>query len=70
VISVTSGGIGYETDPHHIEAAIAAHDLQDCKSVSTPWAADPKTEHGDLNLRRRMAETHRSEEILWKDDEE
>ena len=72
VISFTSEGIGYEADPRHIEAAIAAYDLQDCKSVSTPWAADPKTETGnaDLNLRRRMAETHRSEELLWKEHEE
>ena len=70
VISSTSEGIGYEADPRDIEAAIAAYDLQDCKSISTPWAADPKTEHGDLNLRRCMAETHRSEEVLWKEHEE
>ena len=70
VISFTSEGIGYEADPRHIEAALAAYNLQDCKPVSTPWAAETRNDHVDLNLRRRMAETQRAEEVLWKEDEQ
>ena len=70
VITFTSGGIGYEADPRHIEAALAAYDMGECKSVTTPWSADPKVDHGDLNTRRRNAQTHREEELQWPDDAE
>ena len=70
IISFASEEIGYEADPRHIEAALATYGMTDCKPIATPYAAEPNSDHGDLNQRRRMAGTQKSEDEQWKEDEE
>ena len=69
IISFTETSIGYEADPRHIESALAAYGMEDCNSLSTPWAAESR-ESVDLNLRRKDAQVSRVEEMAWKDDVE
>ena len=60
----------YESDPRHIEAALNAYDMEDCKPIGGPWAAEATGEKVDLNLRQRHAETSRAVEEEWKVEEE
>ena len=62
--------IGHGADPRHIEVALQAYVMEDCKSIGGPWAAEPHGDKVDLNLRCRMDQSDRTAEDEWMIEDE